>query len=513
MRWLRRDFFYLGLLILGFVFYSPVPALGSGVLTPELQIKAVACGTAHSLILLNDGTVWGCGCNEYGQLADDTGVNHRIPVKIPGLANVTALACGPDFSLALKKDGTVWGWGKNENGLLWEAGILPVKVPGLKHIVDIACGAGYALAVKKDGTVWGWGSNHFGQLGDGTCQDRKRPFRIEGLRQIKRIACGMGHAAAVKADGTVWVWGSNDCGQLGDGTRAAQLKPVKVPGLIDVVWVVCGSKHTVALKKDGRVFCWGVNDSGQLGDGTKAERLRPVQVRALEEVAAIAGGSKFNMAVKRDGTLWGWGSDIYGELGDMRTVESVTECIPCGRKNNTYYYDKPSPVSVTEGTGVVSIACGESFAMMVKEDGTIWSWGLNHHGQLAAGSIVDRLVPAQNYYGRIVGKLELQYQNISAGEARARLDQEQDLVLLDVRTEEEYRQKHLRNSRLIPVDQLENEARAIIPDPNTPILVYCKGGNRSAKAAAILIRLEYLNVSNLVGGIDGWLYETVSGGQ
>jgi alpha-tubulin suppressor-like RCC1 family protein/rhodanese-related sulfurtransferase len=512
MRWLRRDFFYLGLLILGFIFGSPVPALGSGALRPELQIKAVACGTAHSLILLNDGTVWGCGCNEYGQLADDTGVNHRIPVKIPGLANVTALACGPDFSLALKKDGTVWGWGKNENGLLWEAGILPVKVPGLKHIVDIACGAGYALAVKKDGTVWGWGSNHFGQLGDGTCQDRKRPFRIEGLRQIKRIACGMGHAAAVKADGTVWVWGSNDCGQLGDGTRAAQLKPVKVPGLIDVVWVVCGSKHTVALKKDGRVFCWGVNDSGQLGDGTKAERLRPVQVRELEEVAAIAGGSKFNMAVKQDGTLWGWGSDIYGELGDMRTVESVTECIPCGRKNNTYYYDKPSPVPVAEGKKVVSIACGESFAMMVKDDGTIWSWGLNNRGQLAEGSIIDRLIPAPNYYGRIIGKMKLQYQNITATQARARLDQEQDLVLLDVRTDDEYLQKHLGNSRLIPVDQLENKIQTIIPDQNTPILVYCKRGTRSAKAAAILIRLGYRNVSNLPGGIDGWPYETVSGG-
>jgi alpha-tubulin suppressor-like RCC1 family protein/rhodanese-related sulfurtransferase len=511
MQKVRRDLIHAALWIWGFIIFSPVPVWGSGAIKPEVQIKAVACGTAHSLILLNDGTVWGCGCNEYGQLADDTGVNHRIPVKIPGLANVTAIACGPDFSLAQKKDGTVWGWGKNEHGLLWEAGMLPVKVPGLKHIADIACGAGYALAVKKDGTVWGWGSNHFGQLGDGTCQDRKRPFRIEGLRQIKSIACGMSHAAAVKADGTVWAWGSNDSGQLGDGTRVTQFKPVKVPGLNGVVRVVCGSKHTVALKKDGSVFSWGINDSGQLGDGTKTARLRPVQVRGLDAVTAIAGMSNFAMAVKRDGTLWGWGSDVFGELGDVRTVESVVECIPCGGKNNTYYYDKPSPVPVTEGTGVATIACGESFAMMVKIDGTIWSWGLNHYGQLAAGSIVDRLVPAQNYYGRIVGKLELQYQNIAAAEARARLDQEPDLVLLDVRTEEEYRQKHLRNSRLIPVDQLENEARAIIPDPNTPILVYCKGGNRSAKAAAILIRLGYRNVSNLPGGIDGWPYETVSG--
>lgn len=511
MRGLKHSFFYLGLLIWSFIFLNPVLALDSNTYTSALQIQAVACGTGHSLILLNDGTVWGCGANEYGQLGDGTGVNHRIPVKIPGLMNITAIACGPNFSLALKKDGTVWGWGFNENGLLGGAENVPVKIPGLKNITSIVCGAGYAFAVKKDGTVWGWGSNRFGQLGDGTCQDQKLPFQIKGLKKIKRIACGTRHTAAVKADGTLWVWGANDSGQLGDGTRVAQLKPVKVPGLTEIVGAVCGPEYTVALKKDGGVLSWGANGSGQLGDGTKLEKLQPVQVTGLEQVAAIAGGSNFNLALKKDGTLWGWGSDVLGELGDVKAVESVDECIPCGGKNNVYYYDKPRPIPVTEGTGVAIIACGQSFAMMVKNDGTIWSWGLNNYGQLAEGSVIDRLAPTQNFYGRIVGKMVLQYQNITADQARARLDQEKDICLLDVRTPEEYRQKHLRNSRLIPVDQLEKEVETSIPDKNTPILAYCKGGVRSVRAADILIRLGYQNVSNLLGGIDSWPYETVSG--
>jgi alpha-tubulin suppressor-like RCC1 family protein/rhodanese-related sulfurtransferase len=510
MRGFPHRFFYFGLLIWMFIFLKPIQAFDSDTFTPTLKIQAVACGAGHSLILLNDGTVWGCGANQYGQLGDNYGGNHRIPVKIPGLVDVTAIACGPNYSLALKKDGTVWGWGLNEKGLLG-TGNVPVRIPGLKNITLIACGASHAFAVKKDGTVWGWGSNRFGQLGDGTFQDHQLPFQIKGFKKIKAIACGARHTVAVKADGTLWVWGSNDSGQLGEGTWAIQLTPVKVPGINEVMKAVCGSDYTLALKKDGSVLSWGANGSGQLGDGTKIQKDQPVFVTGLEEITAIAGGLNFNLAIKKDGTLWGWGSDVFGELGDVTTTESANECIPCGDKNNIYYSDKPKPVRVLDGTGVAIIACGESFAMMVKEDGTIWSWGLNHCGQLAEGSIVDRLVPAQNYYGRIVGKMALQYQNITADQARARLDQEKDIFLLDVRTLEEYRQKHLRNSHLIPLSQLENEIQTKIPDKNTPILLYCQGETQNANAADILIRLGYQNVSNLLGGIDGWPYETISG--
>jgi alpha-tubulin suppressor-like RCC1 family protein len=510
MRGFQQRFFYLGLLIWSLIFPCVVPALDSSTFAPALKIQAVACGAGHSLILLNDGTVWGCGANEHGQLGDNTGVYHRIPVKIPGIVAVKAIACGPHFSLALKKDGTVWGWGSSDNGFPG-TGKVPGKIPGLKNITLLACGAGQAFAVKKDGTVWGWGFNSFGQLGDGTCRDHKRPFRIKGLMQIKTVACGTRHAAAVQTDGTLWAWGSNASGQLGDGTRAARLKPVPVRGISQVVEAVCGPEYTIALKKDGSVWSWGANGSGQLGDGSKTEKIRPVLVAGLEGITAIAGGLNFNLALQKNGTLWGWGSDVFGELGDVKALESVAECIPCGGKNNVYYYDKPKPVPVTEGAGVAMIACGASFAMMVKKNGSVWSWGVNHCGQLADGSVIDRLAPAQNYYGRITGKMAVQYQNISAGEARARLDQEKDLYLLDVRTPEEYQQKRLRNSRLIPVKQLEREAETKIPDKNTPILVYCKAGLRSVKAADILTRLGYQNVSNLMKGIDGWPYETVSG--
>lgn len=62
----------------------------------------------------------------------------------------------------------------------------------------------------------------------------------------------------------------------------------------------------------------------------------------------------------------------------------------------------------------------------------------------------------------------------------------------------------------IPVDVLASEADRELPDKNAKIIVYCKGGNRSAQAIKILSKLGYTNIYNL-GGIVSWPYETVSG--
>lgn len=98
---------------------------------------------------------------------------------------------------------------------------------------------------------------------------------------------------------------------------------------------------------------------------------------------------------------------------------------------------------------------------------------------------------------------------ISAEKAKQRLNNERGIILLDVRTPQEYRRKHIPNSILIPVTVLADEAVNKIPDKNTEIIVYCRTGNRSASAVKILTDLGYTNIHDL-GGINGWPYKTVS---
>lgn len=102
-----------------------------------------------------------------------------------------------------------------------------------------------------------------------------------------------------------------------------------------------------------------------------------------------------------------------------------------------------------------------------------------------------------------------EYKTITPPEAKERLEKEKDIILLDVRTEEEHKVKHIPNSILAPVENLENEIKDKINEKDVTIFVYCRSGRRSNLAVEILNKLGYTNVFDL-GGISSWPYETES---
>jgi phage shock protein E len=77
-----------------------------------------------------------------------------------------------------------------------------------------------------------------------------------------------------------------------------------------------------------------------------------------------------------------------------------------------------------------------------------------------------------------------------------------DVVMLDVRTPEEYAQGHIPGITLIPLDQLPNRL-AEIPKDKT-VIVTCHSGNRSNQAAQLLRQKGYTNIHNMLGGITAW---------
>ena len=98
---------------------------------------------------------------------------------------------------------------------------------------------------------------------------------------------------------------------------------------------------------------------------------------------------------------------------------------------------------------------------------------------------------------------------ISFAEAKELLDSEPACVLLDVREEEEYITGHAVDAVLLPVDELTDEtAMDAIPSLDTPVLVYCRSGYRSAIAAHQLDEFGYETVYD-IGGLVGWPYGLV----
>jgi alpha-tubulin suppressor-like RCC1 family protein len=281
------------------------------------NLVAVAAGSAHSMLVKNDGTLWTVGYNRYGQLGNGTTNNTAVPVSVA--SNVVMAAAGQYHSLFVKSDGSLWVTGRNNHGQLGRGVTTDFKSPlpvlGLAaKAVGVAAGAEHSLFVSSDGTLWAMGLNHNGQLGNGTTTDSTVPIPV--ATNVAVVAAGAIHSLFLKTDDTLWAMGANADGQLGVGTTNDSSLPLFVSS--NVVAAAAGAYHSLFVKDDGTLWVMGLNSYGQLGNGSSTQQLAPMNVAG--NVAAVAAGASFSLFVKRDGTLWAMGENEIGELGIGNTA-------------------------------------------------------------------------------------------------------------------------------------------------------------------------------------------------
>jgi rhodanese-related sulfurtransferase len=89
------------------------------------------------------------------------------------------------------------------------------------------------------------------------------------------------------------------------------------------------------------------------------------------------------------------------------------------------------------------------------------------------------------------------------------MEENKSVIVVDVRTESEYKEGHIEGAILIPNETIIDTPPEELPDFDSEILVYCRSGNRSQQAAEKLVKMGYTNVSDF-GGIIDWPYETVT---
>ena len=104
---------------------------------------------------------------------------------------------------------------------------------------------------------------------------------------------------------------------------------------------------------------------------------------------------------------------------------------------------------------------------------------------------------------------ENSYRQISMDEAVTMMEEESGYIILDVRTPEEFRERHIPNAINIPNETIGSEDIQELPDKDQLILVYCRSGNRSRQASEKLAKLGYTNIVEF-GGMNDWTVETVS---
>lgn len=104
---------------------------------------------------------------------------------------------------------------------------------------------------------------------------------------------------------------------------------------------------------------------------------------------------------------------------------------------------------------------------------------------------------------------DISYTKITAEEAKDMIDEDNSIIILDVRTEQEYKSGYIEGAILLPDNEILDKAEEIITDKSATILLYCRSGRRSVLAADRLVELGYTNVYDF-GGISDWKYDIVT---
>ena len=124
--------------------------------------------------------------------------------------------------------------------------------------------------------------------------------------------------------------------------------------------------------------------------------------------------------------------------------------------------------------------------------------------------IIPILMTLLLFSGCATQSAEKTYRQITMEEAITMMEEETGYTILDVRTAQEYSEKHIPGAINIANESIGTEDIPELPDKDQLILVYCRSGNRSKQASEKLVKLGYTNIVE-IGGINSWPGETVAG--
>ena len=357
----------------------------------------------HTLAVAKDGSLYGWGCNSFGQITGTSPSNYEESTNIGEptfmIGNIKQASAGEGLSAAVTTSGAliVWGGAYSEEGP--SSRVIKTDVAA----VEVGSGhSGVLFILNPDGTV---------EVMNAATRSAKKV--MDGVEEIHGVEGYNASCLALKKDGSLWLIES---GQFGDDTQTTRImndvisaaayspdlleyedKPLYVVNKagqllksVDsnlknfsvvregIVSVSAGRTHALAVTTEGKVVAWGSNGYGQLGSGvTVFETEKPVAVTGMNNALSVTvgGGGSFALVVKSDHSLWACGINDRGQLGNGTTQGSAE------------YIKIMDDVSKAEA--------GENFAFAVKQDGTLWAWGANDRGQLGDGTTIDRLSPVK----------------------------------------------------------------------------------------------------------------------
>ena len=248
-----------------------------------------------------------------------------------------------------------------------------------KYIRSISAGYQQAAAVRTDNTLLYWGRSINSKLSGDRTEDTLWPSPHEMESNVYSASCGFTHNLITKSDGNVSGWGMQFCGEVGSGSKSLLNTSTSVGlQLATPTGQIAAGGQTSAFVNGGRLWMVGRNDFGQVGDTAQVIYTSPVEYSISGGVNRVVPGWQTTFALGNNKTLYGWGDNRNGLM--CNSTESL--CL--------------KPQDIISGVTAFDLSRWDnSNAAAVTEDGSLYVWGLNDHGQLGSGSTDPASKPVQ----------------------------------------------------------------------------------------------------------------------
>lgn len=335
-------------------------------------------GSRRTMVIGRDGRLWITGAHYvFVNSYTDT---FELMTTPDGKDDQWASVAGGEYHfIALRTDGSLWGHGRNNEGQLGLGSLyrsdvmIQISPPTtVNPFVAIAAGRRYSLAIKADGTLWAWGANNAGQLGIGTTEPYiSTPTQVGTWNDWVDIDAGNEHTIGRRSNNTIWSWGLDNYGQLGHNPVNSSL-PSQMGTKTNWVFMDAGYNYNVAIDSSGFLYSWGHNSSGQLGVGDYNLRSVPAKVNQWSNWLSASAGYNHTFGVRSGGNTYGWGNGV-----DWKST---------GFGVGVNYFNPVLFSSIPIGNVMVVAGYYSSFAIQrMGLYNVLFVWGKNDFGELGSG--------------------------------------------------------------------------------------------------------------------------------
>ncbi len=382
------------------------------------NVAAIDGSDNNRAAVTEDGTLYIWGSNSGGQLGTSPDNSaHSTPVRVEGIGSVQTVKLTASSVLVLLEDGTVWSWGENNYGTLgtgespyYSPRIAPAQIPDLVNITAIEANDDSCFALCKDGTVWSWGYNRYGQLGysyfdnisvtSGNTYSSYKPQKMTGLTGITTLASDKDYTLALDGQGRLWACGLNYYGDFGNKPPLYNSSGITPAIYIDEVTqpavdVAIGTR-SILLMEDGTIQSPGGSTT------TIPDYFRPLEYE--DGLTFYADRYPLRITAQPGGNTTGFSTGLY-QPGQELTLYAVpelgsqwagwtTEGLALSDPQSTAQsFSMPSgPASLTAQfqlsdclLSVPDLAGSYVAVTALRSDGTVWAWGSNVGGMLGNG--------------------------------------------------------------------------------------------------------------------------------